>query len=451
MMKNEWEAFLNRFRTYGEENGWKLSEKKTLLAVSGGVDSVMMTHLFSESAYPAGIAHVNFRLRGEEAEQDAAFVKELAQKKGLPFFCTSYATRQEAERLGISIQVAARKFRYQWLEEIRRKEAFHYIATAHQLDDSIETFFFNLSNGCGLRGLHGIRSENGPVIRPLLWANKEELEQFAQSRAIDFRLDRSNLEEKYARNFIRHRIIPDFQKLNPSFQNAMQRTIRRIRETEALYDEAMDALKKKWFREENGIIRIERQKLSAHPASLTILHEWISPFGFSPAQLEQMLSEQTAVGALFHSSSHLLTVDRSQFQLVPLSEEQAPDHYLIEKQDFSLDLPDGKLQIDYPDSFPVSLKTPPDEILLDRDKLAFPLLLRRWKPGDLFHPFGMKGKRQKVKDYFINEKLSRIEKQKVWLLTSDGKICWVVGYRADERFSLDKESQGAVRIRWEKG
>jgi tRNA(Ile)-lysidine synthase len=230
----------------------------------------------------------------------------------------------------------------------------------------------------------------------------------------------------------------------------MQRTIRRIRESEALYDEALDALKKKWFREENGTIRIERQKLGAHPASLTILHEWISPFGFSPAQLEQMLSEQTAVGALFYSSSHLLTVDRFQFLLAPLSEEQAPDHYLIEKQDFSLDLPDGKLQVDYPAPFPLSFKTPPDEILLDLDKLAFPLLLRRWKPGDLFHPFGMKGKRQKIKDYFINEKLSRIEKQKVWLLTSGGEICWVVGYRADERFRLDKESQRAVRIRWDR-
>jgi tRNA(Ile)-lysidine synthase len=441
--------FTGRLKQFCKEQKWGISHSATLLAVSGGIDSVVMAWLFHKLNFPFGIAHINFQLRNEDSDNDQLFLQELSKKLSVPFYSTSLATQQESRRLGASIQVTARNFRYQWLEEIRKGQNYKYIATAHHLDDSFETLLFNLSNGCGLRGLHGIPVQNEAVIRPLLWATRHEIEEYAKTENISYRLDHSNLEEKYSRNFIRHRIIPLFETLNPGLRISMQRTLSRIGEAEVLYDQALGTLKERWFREEKDLIYIERSELKKHPARTTILYEWLSPFGFSNTHIQQMLKENTTVGAEFLSVSHRVVVDRSTFILSPVKNEADEDLFFITEENTEVRLPGGRLVIQRMSERPKSFKTTAEQVYLNANRLSYPLQIRRWKAGDIFHPFGMKGKRQKVKDYFINNKLSRVEKERSWLLISEGQICWIIGQRADERYKINENSQDILSLRWE--
>ncbi len=434
---------VERFRHFLIENKlWRPGERM-LLAVSGGVDSVVMAHLFQQAGIPAGIAHCNFQLRGEAADADALFVEDLARRLGSAFHQASFPTREIATRRGLSIQMAARELRYSWLEQVRREQGYYRIATAHHLNDTIETVMYNFAKGCGLRGLQGIPRIQGWVVRPLLFALRSEIKAYAEKEKLLFREDASNREDKYARNFIRHRIITRFRELNPAFDNTAVTNIQHLQGAMEVYDYALFQLKKRIVRTTGSRQIIDRAGLMGGPSPATVLFELLHPLGFHSAQIPQILeSMQRQPGALFFSDTHQLVVDRETLIIDRRIIHQENQQFFL-TPDQALALPGGRLELKTKTGRPPLFPADPWQAALDAGQLQYPLRLRRWQKGDVFCPLGMRGQRQKLQDFFTNQKVSRADKEQIWLLESgNGEICWILGYRIDERYKItDKTEQ----------
>jgi tRNA(Ile)-lysidine synthase len=434
---------LDRFKKFVEENNLYHPGERVLLAVSGGVDSVVMLDLARRAGWRAGIGHCNFQLRGAASDGDEDFVRDLAEAQGLPVHVAVFETRGEAARRGISIQMAARDLRYGWFEEIRRQEGYDRIATAHHLDDSVETALLNFVKGTGLRGLHGIPVRRQTIIRPILFAAKAELEAYAGERGLSFRTDVSNEELYYARNKIRHQVIPVLKELNPSFEQTAAANLERFREAEFLYEWALEHIIREVKQVENDRITIDLDRLLYYyRAAPTILFEIIYPYGFHPNQITQVLdSSGRQSGALFFSDTHQLLVDRETLILEPRIFDTEEKEYYIAEGAETVYLPDGKISVSYYDGQPDAFPSNPNRAMLDAGKLQFPLRLRHWRRGDYFHPLGMNGQRQKLQDFFTNQKIPRLDKDRVWLLENgQNHMCWIVGYRIDERFKITPQT-----------
>jgi tRNA(Ile)-lysidine synthase len=420
-----------------------------LLAVSGGVDSVVMTHLFIRAGIAVGMAHCNFQLRGPASDGDEDFVRDLAEEYGAPVDVAVFKTREEAERRGISVQMAARELRYDWMEELRQRLDFDRIATGHQLDDSVETVLYNFLKGTGLRGLHGIPLRRGPIIRPLLFATKAEILDYAKEHGLSYREDATNAEEIYARNKIRHQVLPVFRDLNPGFERTAAGNLGRLREAEYLFDWALERIRRELVREEEGRLHIDLEGLLLHyRAAPTILYEILKPFHFHSGQVPQILgSVGRQPGALFFSETHQLLVDRETLIIQSrLIDSQEKLYYIAEQID-TVFLPNGKLTLAWKEGAPAVFPADPLRAVLDAGSLEFPLRLRHWRAGDHFYPLGMKGQRQKLQDFFTNLKIPRLDKDRIWLLENgDGRICWVIGYRPDERFKVVAETRRHLEL-----
>lgn len=432
------------------ENKLISSNQKTLLAVSGGIDSVVLCHLFKQTNLPFGIAHCNFKLRENASDDDEFFVKKLANELGVPFFSTAFETTQIAKKRQQSIQVAARDLRYEWLEKIRKKHGFATIATAHHLNDSVETVLYNFTKGCGIRGLHGILPKVGHIIRPLLFATKEEIEKFAKNENLSWREDASNATDKYARNKIRHHVVPVLKQLNPNFEQTAAANIQRLQETEALYDFAIQKIKAKIVHKKEDTLYISISKLLNAPAPQSVLFEILKSYQFNNQQVRQIirtarhLENNTHSGKNFYAQAHCLLIDRD-FLILKKETISNIEHHLIYKNDNQILLSDRILNIKAI-AKPKQFSQNKQEAILDFDKLHFPLKLRKWQAGDHFQPLGMKGKRQKLQDFFSNNKLTKFEKEAVWILESRGEICWIVGYRLDERFKVTNSTNSCLQI-----
>ncbi len=433
---------LERFRQFIFQQKLISPGEKTLLAASAGVDSTALFHLFLEAGLPFAVGHCNFQLRGEDSERDEDFVKNLASAHGIDCVSIRFDTAAFAEKNKTSIQEAARLLRYEWLEDRRRQLACEHIATAHHLDDSIETALFNFARGCGIRGLHGILPRNERLIRPLLFASKKEILEFAVSEGIRFREDASNLKDKYSRNKIRLHAIPVFEQINPAFQKSAATTIAHIRETEQLFDFAIQTIRREVVQGQGDRRQIEMGKLLSYPAPKTVLYELLRPFGFGREQIGQMLqSIDSQPGQIFYSPNWRLLADRDFFILeknINLWEEKV----VPEIPAAPLLLPDGsRLSIREKSSPPSVFPNDSNVAWMDLDRLSFPLKLRHWQDGDSFQPLGMEGRSRKLQDFFSDRKLSRFQKEKIWLLESDGSIAWVVGMRLDERFKARPDTK----------
>lgn len=421
--------------------------EKTLVATSGGVDSVVLCHLMQQAGLSFAIAHCNFQLRGEDANADEVFVKNLAENLQVPFFSIRFDTQVFAEQNKLSIQQAARELRYAWLEETRQLTDCQHVATAHHLDDSIETLLYNFTKGCGLRGLHGILPKHGHIIRPMLFATKKQVLDFAQAENLDYREDASNLTDKYSRNLLRHHAVPVFEKINPNFQHTAGENIERLREAEQLYDFALQHIMDEVLEKRSNEWRIDLQKLHSYPSPATVLYEILKPHGFNNDQVADILqSAENQSGSWFHSPTRRLLLDR--FFLILSLEENIGGVQEIASIDTSfVELPDGaSLALERHTAPPPTLVGSASTAWMDADQLQLPLRLRHWQPGDSFCPLGLDGKHQKLQDFFSNNKLSRLEKERVWLLESGGKIAWVVGIRLDERFKVTAATKSFLRL-----
>lgn len=419
-----------------------------LLAVSGGVDSTVMAYLFREAEYSFAIAHCNFGLRGNDSDQDAEFVKNLARSFNVRFFSEKFDTGEFAAQKGLSIQMAARELRYGWFEKIRHENGFDFVATAHHLDDQAETFLINLIRGTGIAGLHGIPVKKGTVIRPLMFAFRNEIMQYARSNRIIFRTDHSNDETKYLRNKIRHELIPMLTGINPEFVHGLTNTIRRIGEFELLGKHALD----EWCR--NALVpdgndrKIDLSLLMQSTPVEAYAWALLSPFGFNETQVSNFLG---CLGKenrkIFYSPTHRLVKDRGVLAIDPvehgINDRPVKIPKFARQKRTSKPVPLFFHRITDVRGFEIPLNE--NTASLDFDKLRFPLTVRRWQHGDTFFPFGMK-KRKKVSDFFIDRKFSLKEKEKTWLLCSGNDIVWIIGHRIDHRFRVTTSTREVLCI-----
>lgn len=418
--------------------------QKVLLAVSGGIDSMVLLHLFEKSGFDYGIVHCNFQLRGDESEQDERFVRQQVLIHGVPSFFERFETEEFARLNGISIEMAARELRYAFFEKIRKENQYNYIATAHHQDDLIETFFLNLSRKTGIKGLTGIKEKSGYIIRPLLFAGRHEIENYARHEFIDFREDSSNQEVIYQRNFLRHKIIPLFTEMNPASRKNILATIENLKDAETIYSRFYEAEKQKVTENtaDSLIIDIKKLKKSAH--SKIVLLEILSSFNFNPSVTDEIFqSLESESGKQFLSKTHRLIKDREKLFISEVIEKENRIYY-IEATDTKLPEP-FELAIEKLPGKDFKIRKEKNIACLDFEKLEFPLLIRKWQPGDYFQPLGMTGFK-KVSDFFIDEKIPLHEKENTWLLCSGNKIVWIMGHRIDNRFKIKTETPAVFKI-----
>jgi len=419
-------------------------KQKVLLAVSGGIDSMVMLYLFEKSGFDYGIVHCNFQLRGDESDQDEEFVKKQVLIHGVPSYFKRFDTEEYAQINGISIEMAARELRYEYFEKIRTEQNYDFIATAHHSDDLIETFFLNLSRKTGIKGLTGIKDKSGRIIRPMLFAGRTDIEQFATGNYIDFREDSTNSEVVYQRNFLRHKILPLFSELNPSFKKNILASIDNLKDAETVYSGYFETEKQKVIENatDSQIIDIEKLKQSTQPKLLLL--EILSEFNFNPPVIDEVFqSLDSESGKQFFSKTHRLVKDREKLFVSPVEEKENKIFY-IEHDDIELFEP-FDINIEKLSGKDFKIRKETNIACLDSQKLEFPLLIRKWQLGDYFQPFGMTGFK-KISDFFIDEKIPVHEKEKIWLLCSGEKIVWVMGHRIDNRFRIDKKTISVIKI-----
>ncbi|MEZ0181848.1 MULTISPECIES: tRNA lysidine(34) synthetase TilS [Flavobacterium] len=418
-----------------------LAEKKLFLAVSGGLDSMVLLHLLKQLPYEIAVLHCNFQLRGLESFGDQTFVENYCDQNNISVFTTQFDTEAFAKDYKLSTQVAARELRYSWFYELLEEKNFDYILTAHHADDNLETFIINLSRGTGLDGLSGIPEQNDKIIRPLLPFSREEILKYAEENKIEWREDSSNASNKYLRNKIRHDLVPILKELNPNFLNAFQKTQSYLQESQVMVEDASIMIYQQVAKEAGDDIHFDLKKLKKLPNYKSYLYQWLHEFGFLAwNDIYDLVNGQS--GKQVFSAEFRLLKNRDILILSPISEMSEKEQFEINENEKEVNFPlklklcnVGHITID-------SNRT----IFVDADKIQFPLVLRKWNEGDVFHPFGMHGKSKKVSKLFKDEKLSLIEKEQTWILCSDDKIVWVVGIRQDERFRIKNTSNKILKI-----
>lgn len=433
---------LNRLLDFIKEHALFLPEERVLLAVSGGRDSVLMAHLFKAAGFNFGIAHCNFNMRAEESADDETFTSALAAELDVPFFATNFDTREYASLHHISIQMAARDLRYQWLEEIRNDFGFQYIGLAHHQNDVMETMLLNLTRGTGISGMHGILPKNNKLIRPLLFLTREEITDIFNQTALSYREDSSNLSTKYARNKIRLEVIPVLKKLNPGLEQTFEANRKRFAELEIIYEQRIAQLHSELFRMINeDEYEIGLPNLQQLNPLDTLLYGLFHPFGFTEAVLHN-LSESWGgrPGKVFNSSTHQIILDRKQIILSKIKQQQ-PAEMNIEVSSSQISWNGQKFGVRIIPVNEFLLRKDAEVAQLDMDLLEFPLTLRVWKKGDHFYPLGMKGKK-KLSDFFIEHKIPLNRKKDIGILQNkNGHVLWIAGFRIDERYKINRNTK----------
>lgn len=423
---------------------------RLLIAVSGGVDSVVLCELCKISGYDFAIAHCNFQLRGAESDADELFVKELAAKYNVNIYTRKFDTDKYASDNKLSIQVAARNLRYEWFSQLiaeNTNKPINYLLTAHHANDNIETVLMNFFKGTGIAGLQGIQPksrEGNLLIRPLLFAKKEELLQYAAENDLTFREDSSNSSDKYTRNYFRNKLIPSLVELYPNVEDNLLGNIGRFRDFYSLYQLSVSNLQKKLMVAKGNEIHIPVLKLLKTPALHTIVYEIIHQFGFTAAQVDDVIKLlKSGSGKYVTSQSHRILHNRNWLIISKLYDNNAAN-VLIEEEDNSIVFADQKLIIEY-SGIPNKIDTSNSVALLDAGEISFPLLLRKWKKGDYFYPLGMQ-KKKKLSNFFIDNKMSLTQKENTWVIEMDKKIIWVVGQRIDDRFKITGKTIKVLKL-----
>lgn len=421
-----------------------LEQKKLFLAVSGGLDSMVLVHLFQQLDFEIAILHCNFQLRGLESFGDQNFIQNYAQENNIPIFITQFDTTAFSKDYKLSTQVAARELRYSWFYEQLEANNFDYLLTAHHADDTIETFLINLTRGTGLEGLTGIPKQNDKVIRPLLCFTRQEIEHYAKENKIEWREDSSNASDKYLRNKIRHHLIPILKELNPNFMDSFQNTQNYLQDAQMLVEDASIMVYQQVAKQEEEAIFFDLNQLKKLPNYKSYLYQWLNEFGFTAwDDIYDLVDSQS--GKQVFSAEFRLLKDRDFLILSPLHAIDEEDEYHIDSSQNQINIP---LNLSFSKVTDISIGSN-TTIFVDEDTLQFPLVLRHWKEGDSFQPFGMNGKSKKVSKLFKDEKLSLIDKENVWLLCSGTDIVWVIGIRQDDRFRITNTTKNLLKIQLE--
>lgn len=436
--------FLTRFEDYFTHSCKLEKHNSVLCAVSGGIDSVALLHLLCLSGFKPVVAHCNFQLRSKESDAEQKFVEGLAIELSLKIHVKSFKTIKYAQENGISIEMAARDLRYQWFESLRKSENIDFIAVGHHMDDKVETVLLNLIRGTGIKGLGGIQAVNGKIIRPLLFASRQEIEELATQQNWAFCTDSSNLDENIKRNLIRHKILPLMKTLNPGIIETINKETEIWRDINNLMSDTIDLIIQKISTTiSDKVIQFDFSMYASKPYAKTLLYEIIKPYGFNAANATDILKAQNwERNRTFKTDNYrLVTLDQFKFEI----EQQESNN----QKTYSIDAKCESIAIPINLSFSKeNYKAPKNkdlkkwEAAFDIELLEFPLTLRKWQPGDWFCPFGMNG-RKKLSDFFTDQKLTLPEKENLWILCSGENIIWIVGYRTDNRYRLTTNTKQA--------
>lgn len=438
---------INKFNRYIQKEKLFTPKHKLLVAVSGGNDSMALCELLREAGYTFSVAHVNFTLRGAESDADASFVEGYCLRNKIKYHYNSFDTAAYAKKNRISTQMAARELRYDWFEELIKKNKYDWLLTAHHLNDNIETFFINLLRGSGISGLKGILPKSGKKVRPLLFTTREEIEKYIRAKGIIYREDSSNKEDKYLRNRIRHNLVPELKTMNPSIEQTLASEIEILQQVNALVQSEVEKKKKAIAVIKRDLCKIDIEKLKKSGSPQLFLYEIVKEYGFNSMQVASIYDGLDGLtGKMFFSDTHQLVKDRKHLLIRDKTEVEDEEGAIYKKTD-KLKQPVA-LEISYykiKKGEEVRIPSLKNVAYLDADKLKFPMKVTRWQQGDRFVPLGM-WHAKKLSDFFVGEKMSLFDKDNQWILRDKDAIVWVIGRRIDDRFKITKETKNVCII-----
>lgn len=438
---------LNRFKENIEAQGLFTPANHLFIAFSGGVDSVALTILCQQCSYDFSLLHCNFQLRGAESERDEEFARDFAKQFNRDINIQRFNTDSYASENKISIQVAARELRYGWFKEMIAAKPGSVLLTAHHQDDNIETLLMNFFKGTGIAGLHGIAAKSDNIVRPLLFARKADLVELVQSQSMSWVEDSSNEQDKYARNYLRHQVIPLLKELYPGVENNLANNIQRFAGVEKVYQQAIEGYKKRLIKQSGAEIHLPVLLLKKFPSPETVLYEILRDYSFSPLQTAVVMELLDAEsGRYVESSTHRVIRNRGWLIIAP--QQSVHQQLIVIDKAGTFNTADGELTV-INESAVATIPQSANEVLLDSASIRYPLLLRKWKQGDYFYPLGMQ-KKKKLGRFLIDQKVSKTDKEKVWVIEMDKKIMWVNGYRIDDRFKITAATKQALRLHWKK-
>jgi len=418
----------------------------TLLAVSGGVDSVVMSHLFYQAGFRFAVAHCNFGLRGTASDQDETWVRALTKQYNAVCHTNTFDVCTYAKPRGISIQMAARTLRYAWFQQLCETHGFAKVATAHHGNDSLETALLNFTKGTSIAGLHGILPRQGILIRPLLFANKTEIINYAREEGLSWREDNSNQQDHYQRNLIRNQVVPWLKKINPSLETTFRLTAERLGQVEAMFNEQVATVGQRIGHHRGNDYYVAIHTIQGKPWAPVVMWELLKSFGFNFTQISSLLAQQPPSGTMVETASHRLYVDRKHWIVTPVTRPSARTYYTIQPTTTSLTVSPYALQCSHIPNARYKIVASKAIAALDKARLTFPLVVRKWQPGDSFYPLGMQH-RKKLSDFLIDNKVSVPLKERTWVVTSRNEIVWIVGHRIDDRFKITTTTQQVYEIR----
>jgi tRNA(Ile)-lysidine synthase len=437
---------IDEFKKFITENNIINPGNNILLTVSGGIDSMVMAHLFLQLDYKIGIAHCNFCLRARESDKDEELVHQFAKDHNISFYNTRFETKAFAKKNRLSVQMAARDLRYNWFEEIRMKNGYDSIAVAHNMNDNIETMLINLTRGTGLTGMAGMKPVSKRIVRPLLFATRQDILNYSNRYNIVFREDKSNTDTKYIRNKIRHLVIPVLKEINPSIELTLNETAERFSGFNEIVSEYILRLRETISEEKGHIITFNINKLKPCLHNKTVLFELFKPYGVTNARLTDLMNViEGKTGGQINTDTHRIIKNRKE---IIVSDEEIRNeipYTIINEQAFSL-FPGISSAKNVRITETYEIPTDPHLACIDSKKVTFPMTIRKWKDGDYFYPLGMK-QRKKLSDYFIDNKYSKFDKENSFILESEGKIVWIIGDRIDDRFKITNSTKKGLLIK----
>ena len=444
-MLEQFHAYINRYNLIAEGD-------KLILALSGGIDSMVLADLLLKAKVEFVAAHCNFHLRGYESDGDDWFVRKFAENRGIQCFVKHFETEKYAAKYGISIEMAARDLRYAWFEQLRQQLGYDKIAVAHHADDQAETFFINLLRGAGLNGLKGMKPQNGVVIRPLLWASREQIRQYAVENHIVWREDHTNVESVYLRNRIRNQLLPVFDELQSKARQGLYKSLEHLSAENELYRELLKEKLAQIVERDGETQRLPYSAISSGAVgpstgsgtsvySFQLLFEWLRQYGFNTDQCHFIYEAiGTGIGNQYCSNTHRLVIGRNDLQLSEIK-EKTDDEIQIQVGNEEILSPIHLRFSQFERTADFVIDKSPQVAQFDADKIQLPMTLRHWRHGDRFHPLGMKGSKL-LSDFFVDQKFTEWQKRNAWLLVSaNDDLLWVVGHRIDDRYKVTAETK----------